>query len=338
MPCNKPLEGWYSKEINPSGKRSIVFTPTAALQPDDPIEIPCGQCHACRLEKSRQWAMRCLHEASLHPKNCFITLTFNEENLNKRDNPQSLNKEEFQQFMKRLRFHLVPKNPYKKFSKDHPDYDQQKRKRDQWQRENGIRFYMCGEYGDKYGRPHYHAILFNCDFEDKKPWKLNNGSLLYRSKTLEELWPYGYSSIGDVTFESAAYVARYVMKKRTGENAIYSYCEVDFETGEMFNFRLPEYNDMSRRPGIAAWWYEKYSDDLKKDFVTVNGKKMRVPKYYDRLLEKIDPIELQDLKQKRVEKAQEHAIINTRERLDQKEAYLAYKCKQLPRKLDYDEH
>jgi hypothetical protein len=309
VPCYKPITGWYSKEVNPSGKRSIVFSPDKALERDNEIEIPCGQCIGCRLERSRQWAIRCLHEAQLHEDNCFITLTFNEEELQKRKIPESLDKTEFQRFMKRLR----KKYPSKK-----------------------IRYFHCGEYGEKYKRPHYHAILFGIDFQDKQLHNIINGNRLYVSKTLEELWPHGYSSIGEVTFESAAYVARYCLKKITGDNADYHYLLVDEETGEYKGHREPEYTTMSRRPGIASEWFEKYQDDVyPSDFITVRGVKMKAPKYYDKLMEKTRPYEMEDLKDMRKENAKKYGEENTRERLDTKDYLTHYRVSQrLPRKLD----
>ena len=118
----------------------------------------------------------------MYDDNCFITLTYSNQHI---PADGSLDVRVFQKFMKRLR---------KRFG-------------------DGIRFYHCGEYGSLLGRPHYHACLFNFDFPDKYLWKENNGQKLYRSPSLEELWPYGYSSIGTVTFESAAYVARYILKR-----------------------------------------------------------------------------------------------------------------------------
>ena len=234
MPCYSPLQAWRSRQTNPSGKRGMVFSPEKALAPDDPMDIACGQCIGCRLERSRQWAVRCVHEASLYEDNCFITLTFDDENLNKRENPLSVDVSDFQKFMKRLR---------KKYGK-------------------GIRFFHCGEYGDLYGRPHYHACLFNHDFDDRRLYSVRDDVRLYTSESLQELWPFGFSSVGDVTFDSAAYVARYIMKKINGENAWHHYSEIDFDTGEIINQRKPEYTTMSRRPGIGKGWYEKFKNDL----------------------------------------------------------------------------
>lgn len=306
MPCFKPLTAYYSKHINPSGKRGMVFNPRQAEAPDDPIDLPCGQCVGCRLERSRQWAIRCIHEAQLHEDNCFITLTFNPESLAARENPGSLRKKDFQDFMKRLRKHFT---------------------------HTKIRFFHCGEYGEKYGRPHYHAILFGLDFDDKELINVLNGHRLYRSPTLEKLWPFGYSSIGNVTFESAAYVARYIMKKVTGEHAENHYQYVDQDTGELLE-QIPEYTTMSRRPGIASGWFDTYADDVyPSDFVTVRGKKMRPPKFYDKLMEQTRPYEMEDIKADRMAAANVHNENTTPERLAVREKVQKLKLTKLPRNL-----
>ncbi|AXL15266.1 replication initiator protein [Microviridae sp.] len=247
MPCFNPLRGWRSKTVNPSGKRSIVFNRNQGYD-DLVIELPCGQCIGCRLERSRQWAIRCLHEASLYDDNCFLTLTYSDVNL---PIDGSLNKEHFQKFMKRLR-KKYPRLPG-----------------------NTIRYFHCGEYGEKLNRPHYHACLFNIDFTDKVLWKNKNGFKLYTSESLSQLWPYGYCIIGNVTFESAAYVARYIMKKITGDQA-----------NDHYQGRSPEYITMSRRPGIGKAWYDKFKDDLfPHDKCIINGKETTIPKFYYNLLE-----------------------------------------------------
>lgn len=265
MPCYFPLQAFRARHMTKNGKRAITFD----VRESDSSEIlflPCSRCIGCRLERSRQWALRCMLEASEHIRNCFITLTFNDENLPK-DN--SLDVRYFQNFMKKLR---------KKYG-------------------NGIRFFHCGEYGDKYGRPHYHAILFNHDFDDKVLWKNSGQFPLYRSSALEKLWPYGYSSIGNVTFESAAYVARYVMKKVTGDGAWTHY--LDVETGVI---KKPEYTTMSRKPGIASNWFSRFSSDVyPHDFMFLRGRKMKPPKYFDRMFESKFPDLFEELKAKRLE-------------------------------------
>lgn len=325
MPCYKPMEAWYAKEVNPSGKRSLVFSPKYALQPDDPITISCGQCVGCRLERSRQWAVRCMHEAQMWQDNCFITLTFSPDGLERRNrefeeqeakdpssvkgwSPVGIHPRDYQLFMKRLR---------KKFGK-------------------GARYFYCGEYGEKTSRPHYHACLFNFDFSDKRLFKMSNGIPLYVSEELERLWPYGFATIGDVTFESAAYVARYVMKKVNGKQAEEdgTYWRYDGETGEASEVK-PEFCAMSRRPGIGKTWFEQFKNDVyPNDYVVLRGKKVRPPKYYDKLLEQEDSYALDDIKMARIEKAFEWVDEQGPERLKAREKCQLVKLDKLVRNLE----
>lgn len=250
MPCFHPLTAYRSSVVNPSGKRSLVFNRQNALDPDHALRIPCGKCQGCLLSRARQWATRCTHEASLYPNNCFVTFTFAPEHL---DPEGSLRKEDFVLFMKRLR----------------------------WKFGEGIRFFHCGEYGEKGERPHHHAILFNCDFPDKVPCGRSRGYQMYNSETLDKLWGKGFCSIGSVTFESTGYIARYHLKKVFGKE----------ETEKHYGSRVPEYITMSNRGGIGKGWYDKYNSDVyPSDLVVLPGnKKLKPPKYYDRLLEREDP-------------------------------------------------
>jgi hypothetical protein len=271
MPCYHPLQAWYSKSVNSTGKRSPVFSRTQAAQPDAPFNLPCSQCIGCRLERSRQWAVRITHEAHLYPDNCFITLTY-DPMYAPTDN--SLDVKHFQDFMKRFRF---------RFKGLSPVID------DDGVETFPIRFFHCGEYGETNGRPHYHACIFNYDFSDKKLWKIHNGNRLYISESLKELWPFGFSTVGALTFESAAYVARYVVKKVTGDAASDHYMRIDPATGEI-SFLKPEYTTMSRRPGIGRGFFDQFSTDIfPHDYITVNGVKQRPPRYYDGLLELTRP-------------------------------------------------
>lgn len=267
-----------------SGKRAIVFRRQDAFDPDDPFDLPCGRCIGCRLERARQWAIRCMHESMLYDDNVFVTLTYNDENLPAHG---SLDKRAFPLFMKRLRARL---DKYTKRDDEGRIIDP------------GVRVFYCGEYGDENFRPHYHAILFNCDFEDKVPWKRNErGDMLYRSSLLEALWPYGHSSLGAVTFESCGYVARYTLKKKHGPQAS-RYTVVCPETGEIIFEREPEFGDMSRFPGIGRPWIERFGDHtLSHDFIVMNGKKLRPPKYYDAYLEKIAPEVMKRVRRRRTQ-------------------------------------
>lgn len=304
MPCYFPLQGYRSRSLNENGKRSVVFNIKDGYQ-DMPVTLPCSQCVGCRLERSRQWAVRCMHEASLYEHNCFITLTYSDEFL-PRDG--SLSVRHFQLFMKRLR---------KRFG-------------------DGIRFFHCGEYGEKFRRPHYHALLFNFDFHDKTFWKEDNGHRIYRSVSLEELWPFGHSCIGSATFESAAYVARYIMKKVTGENAFLHYADVDYETGEVINELKPEYTTMSRRPGIGKSWFDKFKSDVfPRDEVIVRGKKTRPPKFYDSQYELLYPDEMARIKGLRVSSAKAHAENCTPERLEVRRICKERQIEALVRNVDF---
>lgn len=257
-----------------------------------PVEIPCGQCIGCRLERSRQWAIRCVHEASLYDDNCFLTLTYDDEHL---PSDNSLNLKHFQDFLKRLR---------KRFG-------------------SGIRYFHCGEYGDLNNRPHYHAIIFNFDFADKVIFKDSGEYKVYVSDSLSKLWPYGYSTIGDVTFESAAYVARYCLKKVTGKDA-----------AEHYDGRKPEYTTMSRRPGIGRLWYDRFKDDVyPSDFVVMRGKKMRPPKFYDGIFALYNYVDLCRLKTIRESCAADHADDTTYKRLEVRETVQNAKLKLLKREV-----
>lgn len=246
MTCYHPIRAWRSQSgRQANGKWPLVFSKRDGYD-DLPVDIPCGQCIGCRLERSRQWAMRCVMESQMHRDNSFITLTYRDEDL---PDDGSVSVRTMQLFMKRLR----------------KEYSHQK-----------IRFFLCGEYGSKNFRPHYHALLFGLRFADARVWSRRNNSTLYRSDTLERLWPHGFSTIGDVTFDSAAYCARYVLKKVTGQ-----------DSREHYGERHPEFVTMSRRPGIGAEWYARYQSDVYPGDTVIlrDGVKMRPPKYFDRLFE-----------------------------------------------------
>lgn len=251
------------------------------------VTVPCGGCIGCRLEYSRQWAVRCMHEASLWQNNIFLTLTYNDENLPENE---SLVKKHFQDFMKRLRKH----------------HDGLEANEDG---KRPIRYFHCGEYGENFGRPHYHALIFNFDFDDKYFWRLSpcKNYQIFRSDELERLWPFGFAEIGSVTLQSAAYVARYVVKKVKGKDAVDHYCEIDYSTGEILSERIPEYVTMSRRPGIGKGWLDKYQSDVyPNDIVVVDGKQWKPPRYYDNQLPEK---ELDQIKARRKKYAKTDSVI-----------------------------
>lgn len=300
MACYHPLQGYYSPEITTSGKSRIVFDKNKGYA-DRPVNVPCGQCIGCRLERSRQWAIRCVHESQLHDENCFITLTYDDENL-PRDG--SLHHRDWVLFFKRLRKKYGP----------------------------GIRYYMCGEYGETTARPHYHGCLFGLDFDDKLLFKETGDVKTYVSPTLTKLWGMGHATLGDVTFNSAAYVARYIMKKVTGQKAAEHYQTIT-EHGEVFD-RKPEYTQMSRRPGIAAGWLDKFQTDAyPSDFIVLNGTKMKPPKFYDRKYEVENPATLEKIKGRRARRGRKQAPDNTPDRLAVKEKCANARLNQYKRDL-----
>ena len=296
MTCYHPIQAWRSLSgRNPdTGLWPIVFKRSEGYS-DLEVQVPCGKCVGCRLDRSRKWAIRCVHEASLYQNNCFITLTYDNFHL---DPNGSLNIEDFQLFMKRLRKHFG----------------------------SGVRFFHCGEYGELYERPHHHAILFNCDFYDKELlFNAKTGFNLYTSNLLCSLWPFGLHSIGDVSFESCAYVARYIMKKVTGDMSESHY-----------HGRKPEYITMSRRPGIGHDWLLKYKDDVyPNDYIIIRGGvKCKPPAYYDKIYDSIqDDYDINTIKYNRRKYAMSHASDNTPSRLDVREECLSRKVDKLVRPL-----
>lgn len=228
------------------------------------ISLPCGRCVGCRLERSRQWAVRLMHESEMHEASSFLTLTYSDEHL---PSDGSLSVETCQLFMKRLRERLAPIK---------------------------IRFFLCGEYGEKFGRPHYHAIIFGYGFPDKIPLERQGEHQLFISDLLLDVWGLGHVSIGSVTFDSTAYVARYSMKKVSGDLA-----EAHYQG------RKPEFLLMSRRPGIGRLWIDKHLGSVyPSDEVIVNAHPSRPPRYYDQVLEMDNPGLFDSLKIFRSERAE----------------------------------
>lgn len=243
------------------------------------------------MERKRQWAVRCMHELATTPNQVgmFLTLTYDKAHL---PTDGSLSTRHWQLFAKKMR------------------------------REQGsFRFFHCGEYGDKNGRPHYHAVVFGLDFREDRVFLQKNrrGEPLYTSRRMAGLWPSGIHAIGDATYESARYVAGYIMKKVTGDRAEAHYERVNMETGELFQIK-PEYVTMSRRPGIGAKWIEKYMDEVyPADEVIVDGKSTPPPTYYDRCYEQVNPEGWRQVMEKRKAQASSNKQEYTPRRLAVKE-------------------
>lgn len=300
MSCTSPLPA-------SRGAAGQVLVGRASNQGTSPFEVPCGQCADCRLTHARSWATRAVHEKQVPAldrnlftddaagasafedalqRSSFVTLTYDEEHL---PPDRSLQLPDVQRFMKRLRKTLGP-----------------------------CRFLHCGEYGPKTLRPHYHFLIYGHDFlKGSSPCISKSGENSWTSPELEQLWPFGIHQVGELTFDSACYVARYVMKKRTRPNASDpvvrrdqwkryddAYQRVDPTTGECWYVK-PEYVTMSRNPGLGAAWFEKYGGEVfPRDRVVQKGLEMKPPKFYDARAEAIDADMMERVKTQRSIRAQ----------------------------------
>ena len=328
MPCYFPLQASYS--VRSDGKKDIQFSDAqarlfhAGLQSvgDSNLSIPCGQCVGCRLERSRQWALRCVHESQMYEDNCFVTLTFDDEHLAKMCPGGSLVRKHVQDFLKRLR---------KKFARGF-DYLERTRKGDvsKFFQRDGIRVFYCGEYGEELYRPHYHLSLFNCAFPDREHWKTVNGFHYYNSDVLDSVWTIDGSQIGhavvaDFSFETAAYVARYCTKKITGSQA-----------DDHYQGRLPEFCGMSLKPGIGRVWLDKFgkTDVFPFDNCIVRGVQCKPPRYYDKRLEADDVSAFELLKLRRAARGELKAADSTFDRLAVRLKCQEARFKKLIRKME----
>lgn len=308
MTCYSPIVAYASAVVNPSGKRSMQFQQRGSFSGIRQM-LPCGNCIGCRLERSRIWAVRCMHEAKMHDENTFVTLTYRTEEL-----PQygTLVLRDLQTFFKRLRWHVSNEKDDAK-----------------------VRYYACGEYGDENLRPHYHALVFGYDFRDKRFYSETAAGALFTSDVLDELWGHGECKIGSVTFDSAAYVARYCLKKVNGKLREAGHYLVHDSDGVVFE-RLPEFAVMSRRPGIGTPYYEKYGKEIRDhDTIVVNGKETQSIRYYDLKFEALDPSGFEHVKKmrrpRRVEERRRYFLERKRDRVRVKEVLQLKRMKEFRR-------
>lgn len=229
--------------------------------PQQWLYVDCGKCIECKIKRAKQWAYRVSLEAAQYKDNCLLTLTYNDANLPDR---ASLSRRDLQLFMKRLRKAISPLK---------------------------VRFFACGEYGSEKNtaRPHYHIILFGWKpsdlyyfFTDKKGYKM------YRSPLVEKIWLKGFSTVGAVEFDTAKYVAIYLMKPP--------------KDGRQKPFVV-----MSRRPGIAHDCFKP--EWLFSDKIYVQGKYISIPKYYLDILERDYGYDLSEFRERRKDKARSKSLV-----------------------------
>lgn len=216
----KPVKyTWYNKVNEKTGEvyktKQIHFANFWDKQDETTNWIPCGKCEGCRIDKANDNATKAYLEAQNWAENAFLTLTYDNAHLPKH---RTLLKRDLQLFWKKLRKKIYPRK---------------------------IKYLACGEYGPTTLRPHYHCAVFNYWPSDAKFYKCNEvGDKLYTSKELNKVWENGYVIVGNLTYESAAYIARYVYKKAYG--------------GDKLNLKAnktPEFTTCSKNPGLAKNWY-----------------------------------------------------------------------------------
>jgi len=261
-------------------------------------QLPCGKCLDCRIAYANDWTMRAKHEMELHEHNSFVTLTYSDEALTKRNletglPTQTLSKKDWQDFAKRLRYYG-------------PEFA----------------YIAVGEYGDQYARPHIHTLLFGEDFaKDREYIGLINGYPTWTSQLLDKVWGHGRATVNRMEPANINYVCRYVIKKQYGPQKNENYEYVNSETGEVTEIE-PEFMLMSRNPAIGKRWFDiNKRDAFPADYlVTREGRKEQPPRYYLDLLKKKDEEQWTKIKQTRKEYAEKREIRDTRKNRMRREA------------------
>ncbi|AYP28958.1 MAG: putative replication initiation protein [Bacteriophage sp.] len=283
MGCNNPKKAWHIPgDITPRGKPKLRFAYPGTEA--DEILLPCNRCTGCYMNIGQDWMTRLINESAMHEWSWFLTLTYDEENL---PYGNSLVPEHSHKFARALRDHFR-------------------------RRGEKIRHYMIGEYGGRFGRPHYHGIVFGPEFSDRKKVATRNGEhTCFESPLIAKLWGKGIHELSLASPDTMAYVSKYVTKKALTREDPFAHHYVVPETGEMIP-QEPEFAHMSRRPGIGAKWLDKWTGDVfPSDEIVANGKAMRVPRYYYNRLKERDPELAERVRASRKKKALAVPLIET---------------------------
>lgn len=312
MACYHPSQIHVFKDLKTNTKSKILFQPhfnfkaksdksmlNIVRQMEDPetgekawfkcvqqVLVPCGHCVGCSSDISRDWSYRMLMEKQVSKNAWFLTLTYDDEHL---PEDHQLDKNHLDDFIKKLR------NFYYELGLDN------------------IRYYACGEYGSKSGRPHYHMIVYNlpltpleftafnlktpsCCFKNKIVGTSLDKTPLYQFDFLNELWQNGFVVVGECTLASCSYVARYVNKKRLS----------GVKNKELKDKGItPEFNCMSRMPGIGVKYYENFYDNILSSNLCfyIGNNRCSVGRSFEKWLEKHHPDRLEEYKVLKIKKA-----------------------------------
>ena len=329
MVCESPIKVWKQNQarLDVPAKDYYEMKKISWKKVPDRIEveIPCGKCLGCRLDHASMWATRIAVEAKNWKKNCFVTLTYNGPNLPLTDTGlETLQKKDIQDFLKRLRYYNKGNEEW-----EHPISGK---------KENPIRYFCCGEYGPKCGRPHYHMAIFNYCPDDLKFYKKNkHGDMIYTSKKLQDIWGNGFVTVEDLNFNSAAYIARYTLKKAgiSGYTRIYTkefWQSIELDErfqGEIWADELKYWNKfhrkqkkrvkeiedefviMSRGAGIGVKYWNENKEKIKKNkgIMLKIGDKVKlkpIPRYYIKLWERENWLEVERFKYEQHKESEKH--------------------------------
>lgn len=212
----------------------------------DKMFVPCGKCRSCRISRSREWTVRMMHELDSHESAIFLTLTYDPEHM---PEDEAIDKRSLQLCLKRIRKRLG---------------------------ERKIKYYASGEYGEQYGRPHYHAIIYGLTPNDRE--------------IIQESWPYGMIHIGTVTYDSARYVADYIQKD---------------DRASKYGDRQPPFALQSQ--GLGKQYALRNQVQLREDLGgTIFGRPTGLPRYYKKILEIPTEVLFEAGREKREEVLKKH--------------------------------
>lgn len=292
MSCFRPVTAW-----KPLDGGALVFSERKNCRE---IKIRCLGCIGCRADHREAWALRNYCESKMWDHSYFLTPTYAPDHLPMHG---SLVPSHMSDFIRALR---------------RPS------------RLGALRYFFCGEYGDRFGRPHYHALIFGPEIPDLR--KVNSvyaKADVFRSELVSAAWPHGDVVIGRMSYSAARYVAGYVNKKVRGKAADEHYSRVDDATGEIVQIE-PEFVRMSlgrgssARPGLGGIglpWLRKYWKDIYAtghDAIIVDGSKKPVPRYFADQMDAIlgaESVLMDDVEYRRQKAAEQRADDNSPERL-----------------------